>query len=258
MHDFGVHFIDSWHTLKHQDVDMRRNVSTYESKNLLLEQTVGIRTDGYETARLLSLLTPCELEVWNKVPYIKKVSWLFGRIAAKQALRNALYLDTSLEIPHNTITVLSRKNQPPTYRIAGDNLSNGVAYHVSISHTTGIALGGAVSSLYCSGIGLDVEKIRDFTPLVSNAFLTEYEKRTCIRTYGALTNEALTRYWCLKEAYVKAIGEGLRMHPRNIEIHFQSRVQENPRLYVYGVLVPAQSWWTATEDHYIIAGVILP
>lgn len=77
----------------------------------------------------------------------------------------------------------------------------------NVSHTKGLC--ASVIALGAPGweVGIDVETIRSYKENVAKRVFTE-EEMAYIRESSS-KDEAFTRLWTLKEAYVKAIGTGL-------------------------------------------------
>jgi len=82
----------------------------------------------------------------------------------------------------------------------------------SLSHTRGIAA-CAVSE---TEIGVDVERIFPYDPEIAAMICCPAE----LRFLDGVTDKSfhLTRFWVLKESHLKAIGQGLSIDPRTIDI----------------------------------------
>lgn len=83
---------------------------------------------------------------------------------------------------------------------------------VSISHTRGVGL--AARSL--APIGADVERIRSFSEEWGASFLVPDEKKEVDSASGTERDVRITAYWCAKEAFLKMLGVGLRIHPKKV------------------------------------------
>lgn len=104
---------------------------------------------------------------------------------------------------------ISRKEHGKPYI---ENVS-GVYYN--ISHSEGIV----ACLLHSSDVGIDIEQIRPFSERVARRVFTEKEiKYLQEETENEkVWNERCFSLWTLKESYVKAIGDGLRMPLRKVE-----------------------------------------
>jgi 4'-phosphopantetheinyl transferase len=88
---------------------------------------------------------------------------------------------------------------------------HGVEVAVSLTHADGGGL--AVAGCGAGRIGLDAETITLRSPAFARAWLTPREQER-----DATSALAVTRAWCAKEAVLKALGTGLRIHPRAVEV----------------------------------------
>lgn len=138
---------------------------------------------------------------------------------------------------------------PKGLRARADRIAKDLDF--SVSHAQGKAIAGVA---YRARIGVDTELVRQFAPQTVRAFLTGAEFAS-LPEAGALRNERITLLWCLKEAYLKALGAGLRIHPNRIEIRPEgSRL----RLLHDGAPVEAKLEWTVDPGPRIMAYVTIP
>ncbi len=103
------------------------------------------------------------------------------------------------------------------------------AIFVSISHTKGVGL-AARSSV---PIGADVEYIRFYDKEWGESFLTPIEQREMRSVFGRERDIRITAYWCAKEAFLKMIGVGLRIHPKKVHCAIDWKRRS---VRVYGLL----------------------
>lgn len=88
---------------------------------------------------------------------------------------------------------------------------------VSLSHAYPFVFTAAINSPHVR-IGVDIERIRSFTPVFRAAFMTAKELEI-VRTSAVNDRHLMsTLCWSAKECVLKAIGCGLRMHPQEVEI----------------------------------------
>ncbi len=81
--------------------------------------------------------------------------------------------------------------------------------HLSITHTQGIA----IASTDAVPLGIDLEKIEARKKAFYRYMFSEKE-----RAWIKENEQRATLLWTAKEAFLKAVGMGLRIHPRQIEI----------------------------------------
>lgn len=67
-------------------------------------------------------------------------------------------------------------------------------------------------------IGCDVEKIRDFEDFFLTSFLHPHERSHIDTLDVFLRNEEATIAWTIKESFLKALGSGLRVHPKRVDV----------------------------------------
>ena len=82
---------------------------------------------------LQKVLTPAELEKYNSLPTKRKVEFLAGRFAAKEAYAKALGTGIGSAISFNEINCINDVNGKPSLKNAPDA-------HVSISHSRDYAV----------------------------------------------------------------------------------------------------------------------
>jgi 4'-phosphopantetheinyl transferase len=73
-------------------------------------------------------------------------------------------------------------------------------------------------------VGIDIEKIRDLTDIdqLIEKNLTRRERSYLIKDPAHKLNWFF-RFWTFKESYLKAIGEGMRLTPENLEFSLEDR-----------------------------------
>jgi len=80
--------------------------------------------------------------------------------------------------------------------------------------------------------GCDVEKIRTFKPLVANRVCTPLELQWLSGYYDIKEKErAFIRLWTIKESYMKILGTGFALSPRDIQLLFEGELgNETPKI----------------------------
>ncbi len=128
---------------------------------------------------------------------------------------------------------------------------------VSLSHSGTLGAAGLTNEKYT--IGIDVEFVRPFADDTARAFLTPLEYRFIVAQGRNNRDALLTTHWCLKEAYLKALGVGLRIHPGRISVHF-SHGRQGGKISIFqdGARANARAFWTAVKKNAILSCVVLP
>ena len=72
-------------------------------------------------------------------------------------------------------------------------------------------------------VGIDIEKIRDLPDIdqLIERNLTNSEREYCLKIPGKKLSRFF-QFWTFKESYLKAIGEGMRLTPENMEFSIEN------------------------------------
>lgn len=156
---------------------------------------------------LLSAHEEAILERLVHLPRRKK--WLLGRIAAKALLQDH---PSTHSTPSHLISVLNEPSGAPYVLISDVRWP----YCLSLSHRqkVGLAVAGLVPG---EVIGADVETIEPREPAFVRQFFTEQEA-AWVNQGGMEQALRVSLVWSAKEAILKALGLGLRLDTRTIEI----------------------------------------
>ena len=95
----------------------------------------------------------------------------------------------------------------------------------NVSHTEGLAL---MAFALQREIGVDVERIRPQRDIrqLAERFFSVHERRTLRDLNGGELHDAFFRCWTRKEAYIKAVGEGLSMPLHQFDVSIESNPTE--------------------------------
>ncbi|MBI1746454.1 MAG: 4'-phosphopantetheinyl transferase superfamily protein [Acidobacteria bacterium] len=175
----------------------------------------------------------------------RRQDWLAGRYAAKWAVLDAL---AAREIDWDRVEILAAQGGPdhgrPLARIDGQ----WAPVDVSISHSNPIAVACAVSHPRLR-IGIDVEQIYEREASFEAVALTAEERRRMASLGAHLRSREATKQWALKEAWLKATGQGLRAPLTTLDIF---RRLENPTSFAMaagGRAATLAGWgWTMQND----------
>ena len=177
-------------------------------------------------------LTEWEYSYYNslKIPK-RKMDFLCGRLAGKRAVRRHLLKNdyssklTLKEHPaFKDIEIRRTVTGRPIVFIKDDTSRNGSSeFYVSLSHTQGVAASLVSNKRDSKGIGIDIEKIepRDRSLLnvaFTNQEIQNLEEKSQGNGNGKILLEDIAKYWSIKEAVMKAMGVGVNIDLKDIEV----------------------------------------
>ena len=168
----------------------------------------SLDVDPSRASGLLATLSPGEKDRARRFHFLEDQS---RYVAARAILRHllGLYLDrrpTDLRLSRGAFGKPS---------LADAGAGDGIRFN--LSHSGGLALYAFVLG---RAVGIDVELTTcvHVDELASAGFLSEGEERQLRALQGPPRQEALLRCWTRKEAYLKAIGEGMSASLPGIEV----------------------------------------
>ncbi|WP_421121778.1 beta-ketoacyl synthase N-terminal-like domain-containing protein [Aquihabitans daechungensis] len=142
-------------------------------------------------------------------------TWLLGRIAAKDAVRDLLWRSgTEGRIFPVEVTVGNDPEGAPHV-----TAPDGSDVRVSIAHTAGL---GVAIAAHGTAVGIDIERIEDRPDSFELAALSKKE-RARFEELPDIDRQStrdleLTRWWAAKEAAAKAAGTGMQGRPKDWKI----------------------------------------
>ncbi len=143
----------------------------------------------------------------------RRTEWLYGRIAAKEAVRRYLKEYHHARWSYADVQIWRNESGKP---IAIGDWSRYLTakLDVAIAHTAQFVVAVAVSN---KRVGVDVESItRDLSAEFTNGVFLADEQELAAKALNP--SQALIRFWCAKEAVSKALGTGIRFSPREMII----------------------------------------
>ena len=155
----------------------------------------------------------------------RRTEWLFGRVAAKEAVRRYLkdfhqarWSDADIQIWRDDA------GKPHALGEWGDRLSSKI--DIAIAHTAQFIIALAAAN---ARVGVDVESVaRDLSEEFTAGVFVPEELELAANAANAA--QAIIRFWCAKEAVSKALGTGIRYSPR--EMHVTEYQADTGRLAV--------------------------
>jgi phosphopantetheinyl transferase len=160
------------------------------------------------------MLSPAELEDFQALrkPDDKKAEWLFGRAAAKDAVR-ILQRARHGERPFMAdVEIFNDQFGRPLARPRGRERPQDYP-HVSIAHAAGHVAALAATTPY---VGIDIERVIPREAGFEEIAFNDAERRLLDRVENR--DEWIARFWCAKEAVGKALGRGLLGGPRGLTV----------------------------------------
>jgi acyl transferase domain-containing protein/phosphopantetheinyl transferase (holo-ACP synthase) len=154
-----------------------------------------------------------EFEARRSLPAVT-LSWLLGRVAAKDAVRSQGSLDLCLA----DVRIASDEHGAPTVEFAS---GSGRGPRVSLAHKEHVAVAVAADRDRFRGVGIDIEPRGELDASLVNDAFSEAEReilQSAARGAGEKVHDWYTAAWCAKEAAGKALSRGVLGGPRSLEI----------------------------------------
>jgi 4'-phosphopantetheinyl transferase len=142
----------------------------------------------------------------------RRTEWLYGRRVAKQLL-SARFPQIADSNPAK-ISVLNTPSGAPYFADEGGNT---IPVALSLSHRAGWAACAITDHLGLS-IGIDLECIEPRADSFVETFFTEAEIDFAKSLHGKQRDLWVTLVWSMKEAALKALGQGLRLDTRAVQV----------------------------------------
>lgn len=158
------------------------------------------------------ILSAEEMGKFEQMRFLKRrEEWLLGRLTLKKLLKNCV--PGLAEVDFTDLTIGNQPRGAPFVSFKGKILD----IPVSLSHRQGTA--AAAVSLYPGiGIGIDLEWVEER----AESFYTDYFTPTELAILRAGQDDQTawigTLIWSAKEAMLKALGHGLRVDTRSVEV----------------------------------------
>jgi phosphopantetheinyl transferase (holo-ACP synthase) len=156
-----------------------------------------------------------ELVHWAdlRTPLPRRLEWLMGRVAAKEAVRDYLQQHHGLRLHTADIEILpDDKGQPHVYGRWADEAVR--PPRLSIAHSNSVAVALIASPGLTAGIGIDIETASGMQQGTEELVFTAEERRLLEVLGSERQAEWQLRCWCAKEAVAKALGLGMLGGPQ--------------------------------------------
>ena len=144
----------------------------------------------------------------------RRTEWLFGRIAAKEAVRRFLKDYHQARWSYADVTIFADDMGKP-YAVGAWMDQLRAKLDIAIAHTSQFVIGLAAAN---ARVGVDVESVgRDLSKEFTDGVFMPDELELAAKAAGS-TSQAIIRFWCAKEAVSKALGTGIRYSPREMVV----------------------------------------
>jgi phosphopantetheinyl transferase (holo-ACP synthase) len=194
----------------------------------------------------------------------RRIEWLTGRIAAKDAVRLLLRERVGRRCCPADIEIVPDDHGRPQVRgvLAA---ADGSLPSLSIAHTPTVAAAVAGLDGGSRSIGVDVELIDRMVEEVERAAFGPHEQALLSSMGPPARQEWSTRLWCAKEAVAKAVGRGMVGGPLTLEardfdpVTGEVTVRLGPELAALAPDVPTGTLVAGTvrEDDLVVACSVL-
>ncbi|MBU6214718.1 4'-phosphopantetheinyl transferase superfamily protein [Patescibacteria group bacterium] len=168
------------------------------------------------------------------------------RIAGRRAARRALQHAAA-----SPLVEIKRETTGKPYGVRRD-CARPIALSISHAYPYALAFASTKSRL----LGVDVERIRSFSPRIENVFLTPSELNW-IKAHSLESRDIWrTLLWSMKEAVIKAIGTGLRTHPARVDL--TPILSGSSAICIHGYRLPATVYAARVGSTHWMAAIALP
>ena len=143
----------------------------------------------------------------------RRAEWLFGRIAAKEAVRRYLKDFHQARWSYADVEIMADDMGKP-YALGDWREYQQAELDIAIAHTSEFVVAVAAAN---ARVGVDVEQAgRNLSEeFAAGVFMPEELE---LAAQSASAAQAIIRFWCAKEAVSKALGTGIRYSPREMNV----------------------------------------
>ena len=144
----------------------------------------------------------------------RRTEWLFGRIAAKEAVRRFLKDFYQARWSDADVQIWADDSGKP-HALGSWSEFLTTKLDIAIAHTTQFVVAVAAAN---SRVGVDVELAsRDLSEEFAAGVFRDEELELAAQA-AANSSQAVIRFWCAKEAVSKALGTGIRYSPKEMNV----------------------------------------
>jgi phosphopantetheinyl transferase len=160
------------------------------------------------------LLSPREHELLAGLSFpARRRKWLLGRMAAKRLLCERLAAERGAAVDATALTIENEPSGAPFVLLEGEGR---LPWAFSLSHRAELGL-CAVCTEPGVLLGVDLEMVEPRDPALPRTFFTLHEQ-AAVAAERPGPDLAVARIWSAKESMLKALGLGLRLDTREVEV----------------------------------------
>jgi len=150
----------------------------------------------------------------------RRYDWLLGRLVCKSLIREFCFNHCDTTLSFAEIDIVNDALGKPTVHFVDPVvlLPDIDRFSISISHSNARAFCALSEHPAGTGFGVDLEKIGPRPALFAETFLADAEQLFVQRAAVDDKEAIITAFWSIKEAFLKAIGTGLRVDTRRIQV----------------------------------------
>jgi phosphopantetheinyl transferase len=211
------------------------------------------------------LLSQAERQEWRNLRGlgIRRTEWLFGRAAAKDAVRRLLKDRHGLETFPADIEIGHDQDGRPFASFLGLGASM-IMPSISIAHSEEVAVAIAGYAPEGQWLGIDIERIRPRQEAFQEIAFSKDELGLLDAFSGSARDEWVARFWCAKEAAAKGLGKGLVDGPRSLQVRSLDVATGRVEVILGEGLTRAYpdlagallAVYTAREDDWVVASTL--
>ena len=143
----------------------------------------------------------------------RRTEWLFGRVAAKEAVRRYLKVFYQARWSDADIRIWADDSGKP-HALGAWNDFLPSKLDIAIAHTAQFVVAIVAAN---ARVGVDVESVtRDLSEEFAAGVFTPEEQELAAQAANA--SQAVIKFWCAKEAVSKALGTGIRYSPKEMVV----------------------------------------
>ena len=143
----------------------------------------------------------------------RRTEWLFGRIAAKEAVRRFLNDFSQARWASADVQIWADDSGKP-HALGDWSAFLTAKLDIAIAHTSQFVVAVAAAN---ARVGVDVESLsRNLSEEFAEGVFTHDELELAASSANAA--HTIIKFWCAKEAVSKALGTGIRYSPKEINV----------------------------------------